>query len=1235
MVNSPLGRTVQPASSIPPYVRSPSQQPPHSSPLISPVPAGTVGTHLPRTSSVPSIDALADFASAKATPPVLTSRDSLDSQKSSSGLFPHLTSAGATSNPRASIDINMVDTPKQQVRADYSDTSLSVDKQQRLAVLAAYIQESPSSYEAHKEIITLLHTGFSDYTYPPDQPEERRDPRTYDLLPDLRQARENLDKLFAVGEEQWLDWLQDESILARTTDERVAVVEKFRRAVSEEFGSTKLWAAYGDWVVHCYKWALDGPTNAQTDAETDRLVGREVFDRSLVLDTWNEAIVSTRHDMSGNHEVWDQYMVVQFGDLAQKMGSADAARALELFESRLRIPHAEWQQTFQTFSSFVSANFPTEQYEEIMASTLRDSANAKKIWADRDTFETALSQAQALADPAAKYQALYQAFSSYIEWEREQEDKPQTQKRGKARRPQEGRNHPFDMLSALYSRVELRFPSVVTIWEDHIDYLIEKSEPVLEVLARATKHCPWSGTLWKQYLLASELADLSFDETEKIKHKATSTGLLDAAGIEEALLVYDAWCGYLLRRSKRPDASEEDADVAEMGIRSSIEAVQSNASKLGLGGAVDPLSRLRRKYVEYLKSQGRLDNAETQFNDAVGEYGSSYKFWLRYYEFETQKSVHMALIQRAGPDRMGSLSSAPFAVGVLKQALTQPELDYPEPIMEALLNHCEDYEDAEELQSAMILVRKVQKTIAAKREREAAQAGEVPTQNVQMDEALTNGGLEAANGLHTGKRKREEDVEESDAIKRQRNEEAAEQSAEKPAAEEELKRDREHASVLVQHIPTNVTETKIRQYFSACGVVKQLKLLQDEQNSVIVEFEDAAAAQFALSRDGREFEGAELSIMLNTGSTLFVTNYPATADDAYIRNLFREFGEILNVRFPSLQWNKKRRFCYVEFKRAQDAQRATEVDGEEHDGLPLVAKISNPAVRETRKEVSHEGRQLFVGQVPFKAKASDIEKLFSRYGTVEVKLPQDETAKKGSRNRGFAFVSFGNAEEAQAALEMNGADLMDRKITVKLSSDRDNRSARGANGRTKSPSVQPERASTTGDAQKHISQDELIERRERTVAISGVPDTVNDHRIRAVAEKIGAVRKVLLKIHHQGALIEFENAADAGRAMIELDNLEIDPGRHIQVTTEKEMMQQRAEVKTEQFSKRPPPSSLQAGNAPVKRPTQPGARRKGGHLGVRSAVLMGSSDKGTGEGGAVDGEMKKTNDDFRNMITKG
>lgn len=352
----------------------------------------------------------------------------------------------------------MVETPKQALRLDYSDTSLQPDSQQRMAVLVAYIQETPSSYDGHKEIIKILHEGFVDHIYPSSSPGARRDPRFYDLLPELRYARETLDKLFAVGEDQWLDWLQDESILAQTAEERVAVVDKCRRAVSEEYGSTSLWVNYGEWVLHCYKWAQDTSGDAQGEVvDTERLIGREVFDWNLVLETWAEGILRTQLDLSHSHEVWDKYMTVRFGETAQKLSSSEAEAALDLFQSRLRIPHSTWDQTFSSFSTFVSANCPDDQYEEIMASTLRASAVAKKVWSNRDVLESSLESARASGDQTAEYQA----FLRYIEWERAEEDRVKKYQKAKAKR--DNANNPattLDMINPFtteQSSVFLRF----------------------------------------------------------------------------------------------------------------------------------------------------------------------------------------------------------------------------------------------------------------------------------------------------------------------------------------------------------------------------------------------------------------------------------------------------------------------------------------------------------------------------------------------------------------------------------------------------------------------------------------------------------------------------------------------------------------------------------------------------------------------------------------------------------
>lgn len=64
--------------------------------------------------------------------------------------------------------------------------------------------------------------------------------------------------------------------------------------------------------------------------------------------------------------------------------------------------------------------------------------------------------------------------------------------------------------------------------------------------------------------------------------------------------------------------------------------------------------------------------------------------------------------------------------------------------------------------------------------------------------------------------------------------------------------------------------------------------------------------------------GVEVGVDLQGGGD--ITNYPPEYDEVNIRKLFKEHGEVVSVRFPSLKYNTHRRFCYVTFASPQQAQ---------------------------------------------------------------------------------------------------------------------------------------------------------------------------------------------------------------------------------------------------------------------------------------------------------------------------
>lgn len=160
----------------------------------------------------------------------------------------------------------------------------------------------------------------------------------------------------------------------------------------------------------------------------------------------------------------------------------------------------------------------------------------------------------------------------------------------------------------------------------------------------------------------------------------------------------------------------------------------------------------------------------------------------------------------------------------------------------------------------------------------------------------------------------------------------------------------------------------------------------------------------------------------------------------------------------------------------------------------------------------------------------------------------------------------------------------------------------------------------------------------RTIALLNVPDTVNDARVRALAENYGAIVKVTLRPDHQGAIIEYRDIASAGKAALGIDGHEITPGRKLGVGNVKQMLQQPEEKKTDRLYAngsnkiKSAAITLQSG-APIRRPTQSTARR-GGKLGLGARREGGSQPvKGAEINGMTEGKAK-SNDDFRAMFLK-
>ena len=91
------------------------------------------------------------------------------------------------------------------------------------------------------------------------------------------------------------------------------------------------------------------------------------------------------------------------------------------------------------------------------------------------------------------------------------------------------------------------------------------------------------------------------------------------------------------------------------------------------------------------------------------------------------------------------------------------------------------------------------------------------------------------------------------------------------------------------------------------------------------------------------------------------------------------------------------------------------------------------------------GKKLYVGNLTYNVNETDLEALFSQFGTVQ--SAQVIVDRDTNRSKGFGFVEMGSDAEAQAAIQgLNGQDHDGRNLTVNEAKPREARAGGGGYG---------------------------------------------------------------------------------------------------------------------------------------------------------------------------------------------
>lgn len=189
---------------------------------------------------------------------------------------------------------------------------------------------------------------------------------------------------------------------------------------------------------------------------------------------------------------------------------------------------------------------------------------------------------------------------------------------------------------------------------------------------------------------------------------------------------------------------------------------------------------------------------------------------------------------------------------------------------------------------------------------------------------------------------------------------------------------------------------------------------------------------------------------------LYIGNLPPRLCYPELEDLFTPFGSLLSAELMTdPTTGRSRGFGFVEMESGDAARAAiSALNGSVVDGQTLTvneAGIGRDAAASPRRSFersapsrsagerpssppSHSraatgGVRLFVGNLPYTASPTDLEKIFSQAGKVNsVSIVTDRAT---GQSKGFAFIDMGTKEEATAAIQQfDGKEALGRILKV-------------------------------------------------------------------------------------------------------------------------------------------------------------------------------------------------------------
>ncbi|XP_059487231.1 squamous cell carcinoma antigen recognized by T-cells 3-like [Neocloeon triangulifer] len=455
---------------------------------------------------------------------------------------------------------------------DSSSEDDEFEKQDRMvAELKKGISKNSFNYDLHVQLIDMLQKMGE--------------------LDKLREAREQMSKIFPLTEDLWLSWLRDEIKLVASEADRQKVTQLFERAV-KDYLSVEIWLEWAQFNIGAM--AKEGGLEAV----------RALFDRALTavgLHTSKGAML---------WEAYREFEAIILGSFEPQPGSVPSTEQMErqraqreriqnLFKRQLSVPLLDMEATREELRDWAIAD------EEATALYGYEKALAKLK--QLSPFEENLLK-KVGDDLLAEYRA-------YINHEK----------------------HEPARVQILYERAVSQFALNADLWLEYIKYIettLRIKEVTLPVIERALRNVPWDGRLWVASLRAGERYGREHLDMQSSLETALVAGLSSA---EDYRSVWEAYLDYLRRRVPWDDREQKDLIKTRVDeIRHcSTRACEHLAEMFGVDG--DPQCSILRAWARCEAARvGNLEKSRKLWTDimSIDHMNHAAAYWLEYIHME-------------------------------------------------------------------------------------------------------------------------------------------------------------------------------------------------------------------------------------------------------------------------------------------------------------------------------------------------------------------------------------------------------------------------------------------------------------------------------------------------------------------------------------------------------------------------------------------------------------------------